>query len=274
MTRTKNPPTAVARQDTEVPTHVFDVDPDGYRTYFEDDYWRLADFSCSSAGVIDTELSFLSERLDAWNAASVLDVGCGRGRHLVPLARAGYDVTGVDVSRRNIDLTRQAISDNDVAAHVMHGDARDLELDRRFDVALFMLSSFGYHCDAENLRLLQTIRRHMTDEGHIVLDQPNREQLVTNFLTRSWAEVGGHYYLMHYSLDLDSGTRDGWLNVFNPGGSMRSYFNRFRLYTTAEMRQLLHTAGFEVEAVIGDFTSVLTRGDTTSRRLQYIARAI
>ncbi|MGW1142674.1 class I SAM-dependent methyltransferase, partial [Streptomyces zhihengii] len=216
MTRTAGTPTAVSRQVIERPTHSFDVDLDGYRSYFEDDYWRLSDFSCASAGVIDTELSFLGERLRAWNASRVLDVGCGRGRHVVPLARAGYDVTGVDISLRNIELTQQAINEHQVTALALHEDARELNLDHTVDVALFMLSSFGYHTDTQNLRLLETVRRHVTDGGRIVIDQPNREQLVSNFVNRSWAEVGGHYYLMHYSLDLDTGVRDGWLNVWNP----------------------------------------------------------
>ncbi|MFB6636008.1 class I SAM-dependent methyltransferase [Streptomyces chartreusis] len=274
MTGALGAPKPVPAREVERPTLNFDVDLDGYRTYFEDDYWRLSDFSCSSAGVIDTELSFLAERLPEWDAHSVLDVGCGRGRHVVPLALAGYDVVGVDISSRNIELAERAVEEQQAAARVLHVDARELELERTFDVALFMLSSFGYHTDADNLRLLKAVRRHLVPGGRVVLDQPNREQLVAGFLNRSWVEVGGHYYLMHYSLDLHAGARDGWLTVWNPGGEPRNYFHRLRLYTTTEMREVLHVAGFELETVVGDFSNALTRGDKTSRRLQYIARAV
>ncbi|MEU5385865.1 class I SAM-dependent methyltransferase [Kitasatospora cineracea] len=267
-------PTPLPSGAVEQPTLNFEANDDGYRTYFEDDYWRLSDFSCSAAGVIDTELSFLADLLDSWGTESILDVGCGRGRHLVPLALAGYDTLGVDVSARNIQLADQAVKEHDAPAATLHADARDLSLDRTFDLALFMLSSFGYHSDTENLRLLQTIRRHLPIGGHVILDQPNREQLISNFLSRSWVEVGGHYYLMHYSLDLHEGVRNSWLTVWNPGGEARNYFHRLRLYTSSEMRQLLTAAGFETETILGDLTTPLTKGDMTSRRLQYIARAV
>ncbi|MGQ4374761.1 class I SAM-dependent methyltransferase [Streptomyces sp. SAS_267] len=267
-------PTPVRAAEVQQPTLNFEVQPDGYRTYFEDDYWRLSDFSCSSAGVIDSELSFLSGNLESWQARSVLDVGCGRGRHLVPLALAGYDIVGVDVSVRNVELAEHAVKEHKAFAQVLHTDARELSLGRTFDLALFMLTSFGYHSDAENLRLLQSVRAHVRTGGHVILDQPHREQMISGFLNRSWVEVGGHYYLMHYSLDLHAGVRDGWLTVWNPGGEVRNYFHRLRLYTSTEMRQILEASGFEIEAVVGDFTNPLTRSDTSSRRLQYIARAV
>lgn len=274
MTAARSAPTPLTDGNVEAPTLDFAVDPDGYKTYFEDDYWRLSDFSCSSAGVIDAELSFLTGYLESWQTESILDIGCGRGRHLVPLSLAGYDVLGVDISRRNVELTRQAVDKHQARAEAIHADARDLSLGRTFDLALFMLSSFGYHSDEENLRLLETTRRHLRVGGRIVIDLPNREQLIAGFLNRSWVEVGGHYYLMHYNLDLHSGVRNSWLTVWNPGGQQRNYFHQVRLYTSTEMRDLLHASGFELESVLGDFSNSLTKADLSSRRLQYIARAI
>ncbi|MEV4754297.1 methyltransferase domain-containing protein [Micromonospora sp. NPDC049559] len=256
------------------PTAAFEADPEGYRTYFEDDFWRLSDYSCSAAGVIETELSFLSAYLDEWGVRRILDAGCGRGRHLVPLAAAGYEVTGVDISARNVELARAAVNRHDVKAEAVVADLRDVALDGPYDLALFMLSSFGYHSDADNVRLLRNVRRHLRIGGRLMLDQPNREQLVAGFLTRSWAEVGGHYYLMHYGLDLHAGARDSWLTVFHPEAGLRDYFHRLRLYTTAELRQVLREAGFALDLVLGDFSDPLTRGDLTSRRLQYVAHAV
>lgn len=274
MTAARTAPTPLTDVSVEVPTLDFTVDLDGYKTYFEDDYWRLSDFSCSSAGVIDMELRFLSGYLESWQIGSVLDIGCGRGRHLVPLSLAGYDVLGVDISSRNVELTRTALDTHQARAEVLHADARDLALDRTFDLATFMLSSFGYHDDEENLRLLKATRKHLRDGGHVIIDLPNREQLLADFLSRSWVEVGGHYYLMHYNLDLHAGVRNSWLTVWNPGGTTRNYFHQVRLYTTTEMRSLLHASGFELESVLGDFSNSLTKTDISSRRLQYVARAV
>jgi hypothetical protein len=83
-----------------------------------------------------------------------------------------------------------------------------------------------------------------------------------------------HYYVMHYSLDLHAGARDSWLTVLHPEAGTRHYFHRLRLYSSPEIRDVLEAAGFQLEEVLGDFTDPLTRSDMSSRRLQYIARAV
>lgn len=44
------------------------------------------------------EVDFLLEELSMQPGGSVLDVGCGTGRHAIELARRGYRVTGLDLS--------------------------------------------------------------------------------------------------------------------------------------------------------------------------------
>lgn len=45
------------------------------------------------------EVDFLTEELALPPGGSILDVGCGTGRHSIELARRGYCVTGLDLSR-------------------------------------------------------------------------------------------------------------------------------------------------------------------------------
>ena len=40
-----------------------------------------------------------------------LDLCCGPGRHAVPLAKRGFDVTGVDLSKSTLDRARAAAKD-------------------------------------------------------------------------------------------------------------------------------------------------------------------
>jgi len=46
------------------------------------------------------EVNFLTEELAVRDGGSILDVGCGAGRHSIELARRGYAVTGLDLSQR------------------------------------------------------------------------------------------------------------------------------------------------------------------------------
>jgi SAM-dependent methyltransferase len=54
------------------------------------------------------EVDFLIEELALPSGGSVLDVGCGTGRHSIELARRGYSVTGLDLSRQM--LARAAVA--------------------------------------------------------------------------------------------------------------------------------------------------------------------
>jgi len=46
------------------------------------------------------EVDFLLEELVLQPGGSILDVGCGTGRHSIELAKRGYAVTGLDRSSR------------------------------------------------------------------------------------------------------------------------------------------------------------------------------
>ena len=54
------------------------------------------------------EVNFLLEELEPPSGASILDVGCGTGRHSVELAKRGYAVTGLDLSAEMLAQAAQA----------------------------------------------------------------------------------------------------------------------------------------------------------------------
>lgn len=84
------------------------------------------------------EVRFLLELLGLPDGARVLDVGCGPGRHLIPLARAGLSVTGIDVSERLLGIARDAANEADLAGRValFECDARSMPFDDEFDAVL------------------------------------------------------------------------------------------------------------------------------------------
>jgi SAM-dependent methyltransferase len=94
--------------------------------------------------------------------ASILELGCGTGRILRPLAALGHPVTGVDDSPdmldRNPDLPTVCSS------------IESLRLDRTFDVVL--LASTMINADPVTRRgFLSTVRHHLSDDGVAVFQQ-------------------------------------------------------------------------------------------------------
>lgn len=94
--------------------------------------------------------------------ASILELGCGTGRILRPLAALGHPVTGVDDSADMLDR----VSD----LPTVHSPIQSLRLDRTFDAVL--LASTMINSDpATRLGFLATVRHHLEDDGIAVFQQ-------------------------------------------------------------------------------------------------------
>ncbi len=90
------------------------------------------------------EIGFLLEELDLSPGASLLDVGCGTGRHAVELAKLGYAVTGVDLSEGMLNQAQAKAEAAGVSVDWVQSDATKFSLDKAFDAAICLCEgSFG-----------------------------------------------------------------------------------------------------------------------------------
>jgi SAM-dependent methyltransferase len=121
----------------------------------------------------------LIERLLAKHGAvgqrDILDLGCGTGNHTLPLARRGHRLTGVDRSFAMLAQARDKVAEANLPAELVptfvECDIRQLDLGRRFDVALMMFTVLGYqHENADLVSSLAALRRHLHPEGLFIFD--------------------------------------------------------------------------------------------------------
>ena len=104
----------------------------------------------------------------------VLELGCGSGRLLAPLAQAGLDVTGVDSSPVMLERARARLNRLGVTATLVEQRMEALDLDRGFRTIVVGLDSFGLLTRrTDQQRALRAIRKLLTHDGRFVLDLAN-----------------------------------------------------------------------------------------------------
>lgn len=102
---------------------------------------------------------------------SVLDLGCGTGRHLELLAEAGYEVTGVDRSPVMVSAARQRLARFDRRATVVEADLFQLPPTARFDVVIMMFALISYQTANDAVRAtLSAARAWLRPGGLLVFD--------------------------------------------------------------------------------------------------------
>ena len=104
--------------------------------------------------------------------ATILDLGCGTGNHAIPLARRGYQVTGVDISEDMLTCARaKSQSARSEGQSFLHGDVRCIDLHQQFDAVLMMFAVLGYQLKNDDvLAALSCARCHLKKGGLFIFD--------------------------------------------------------------------------------------------------------
>jgi cyclopropane fatty-acyl-phospholipid synthase-like methyltransferase len=82
------------------------------------------------------EVDFIVNHLNLPTGSTILDIGCGTGRHSVELAKRGYKMTGVDLSSGMLAEAAKAAKEAGVEIELIHADATTFESNHEFDAAI------------------------------------------------------------------------------------------------------------------------------------------
>lgn len=115
----------------------------------------------------------------------VLELGCGTGQKLIPIAADGHPCVGLDLSSDMLTEAARKADERGVAVEWVPGDMRAFDLDRSFDVVFIAANSLLHLHEAEELvSCLRSVRRHLAPGGRFIFD-------VFNPSVRRLAEADG-----------------------------------------------------------------------------------
>lgn len=223
------------------------------------DYGRFAryyDFIYRDLVNYAGDVAFLQAVFRRWmteRPARILDLGCGTGSHDLPLARRGYEVTGLDLSSAQLAVARDKARRAHLRIRFVRGDMRSFDLRRTFDAAVCMFGAFGYLLEPSDVQsCLRSIRRHLRPGAVFVFEfWQSRAARPAGF--QSWFhKVGPEYELVRLSESrYDPATRllpiDFRFFIFR-GERMLDRFDEthtIRTYDVDRLRKALETGGFD-----------------------------
>jgi len=217
------------------------------------------------------QVDFVIGKLAIESGMRILDLCCGRGRHLIDLMRRGYDVVGVDLSAYMLDRCREAAAKENIEPRLIQADMRELSFIAEFDAVINMFTSFGYlESEEEDQKVLDGVSRALKPGGRFLVDLLNRDWLMRNFRERDWEENSrGYIMLSERRFDSVTGRINAREITLHPDGRRTEISHSLRLYPYRELEEMLMKAELSIESVWGGFDSLPFT--STSNRMMVIA---
>jgi SAM-dependent methyltransferase len=200
------------------------------------------------------EVDFIESALLLTKGAQLLDVACGQGRHAMELAKRGYQVMGTDLSARLIEIAKQAAQLSELTnVEFLVGDMRESYFINRFDAAYSYFTSFGYFDDSDNQRVLESVSKSLIKGGLFLLETVNRDWTIHKVENqpRRWDEMEPEFLLLEDTSFNAHTSRIHTKRIILDKGQRRTVEYDIKLYTHAELEDLLEEAGLQVISTFG-----------------------
>ena len=200
----------------------------------------------------------------------VLELACGTGRVLIPIAQKGIQVTGMDISEEMLSIARKKIERLDKRVkgniEITQGDMRKFELERKFSMIYIAFRSFQSLLTKQDQgACLECVNRHLEDNGLLILDlfAPRHDilaQIKRSLNLDKFYDKENHRYINRrcedeYDLANQILKENRFYEWTDKNGKSHEQIWSFELayLFRYEAELLLEKYGFKVENVFGNF---------------------
>lgn len=188
----------------------------------------------------------------------VLELASGTGSILLPIAEAGIEIRGIDLSENMLQACRRKAAERGIKAKVTKGDIRDFSLGHRYPLIIILGNSFQHlNSLPEISAFFESVKRHLEPDGRLLIEvfNPyipllNREMGIRYVV----GEFDGH--ILTEDVNYDQATQVtnlNWHFLHRASGRERSLSFSMRQFFPQEFDELISLHGFEIEDKFGDF---------------------
>jgi ubiquinone/menaquinone biosynthesis C-methylase UbiE len=193
------------------------------------------------------EVDFVIEELNPAKGSSLLDIGCGTGRHSIELARRGYQVTGIDISSGMLAQAKKSAAIAGVTVEWLKADASRFAFQKTFDAAICLCEGAFGLLSAEDdpvdheLWILKNVNRVIMPEAKVIFTVLNGLAFARKY-SQEDVEKG--------KFDPTTMTGTHLMELETERGK-KELSVRERGFVPTELVLMFRQAGFEVENVWG-----------------------
>jgi len=203
----------------------------------------------------------------------VLEIGCGTGRILIPVARAGISITGLDSSESMLAECRRKLESESDAVRSRVGlrraDMRAFAFPETYSLVTMPFRPFQHLASVpDQCSCLEAVRRHLANGGRLIMDlfNPSLQALVADnvgkeqtpepeFTTPDGRRVVRTAKFVRKDLANQVNDVELIYRVTHPDGRLETFVHSFqmRYLFRYEAEHLLHRCGFRVIDVYSDY---------------------
>ena len=180
--------------------------------------------------------------------SKMLDVACGQGRHSVYLNKNGFDVTGIDISKKNIEYNKKY--ENKKLSFVIH-DMRECFQENYYDYAFNLFTSFGYfENENENINTIKAISNSLNHHGKLIFDFMNIEKIITELIKQETKIIDGIAFNITRSIINDFIIKE---ISFSDQGKDYSYKEKVKALRLNDFEKYFALAELKIVNLFGDY---------------------
>ncbi len=215
-----------------------------FERWFQEEYDKIY-VNRNDQQAID-QVGALLNVVDIPGHAHILDIGCGKGRHLKELQSHKYAAVGIDLS---FYLLKQA----QIGAHSLaRSDMRFLPFKKEaFDMVCSFFTSFGYfETREENIALIDQFSSLVKPGGYLFLDLMNKESVLKTLPKKDTIDVDGRQVTQDRYFKNNCVCKD--ITIVDSEDRVEHFNERVMVFDRDELYALFKNYNLSVKALFGD----------------------
>jgi 2-polyprenyl-3-methyl-5-hydroxy-6-metoxy-1,4-benzoquinol methylase len=194
-------------------------------------------------------IEHLLEYLRPTPGSKMLDIACGEGRFARQLAEHHFDVTGIDISAPSIETAKAHETD------MLQFFVQDMRMPfyiNYFDYAFNFFTSFGYFAhDRDHALAARSFAASLKQEGILVIDYLNAEQVIDNLVAEETIQRGNHTFHIKRSIERNHIVKN--ISFTDADLKERQYRESVAAFSLSDFIRMFKPTDMALVATFGDY---------------------